>query len=113
MVPDISPRLPAQRSRHALAPFVSAATREWLSGHLLHVGSGLVPTLVIAVAAGMLGWLGATAAAALNVGPPMPGALAVAFRLARWTLVAGATLSLFRFGFALELRRWRRQPAAT
>jgi hypothetical protein len=111
VVYDIAAKLPAQPAARARRPFPSAAARAWLATHLPRVGRELLPTLVIALAAGMLGWLAATAAAALNVGPPMPAAMVVALRLARWTFVASATLWLFRFGFELELRRWRRQPA--
>jgi hypothetical protein len=70
----------------------------------------LVPTVVLALAAGLLGWLVATAAGAL--GWAGPGPVVVGFRVARWTFVAGVTLSLLRYGIQLEWRRWRSQPAA-
>jgi hypothetical protein len=113
MVHDISARLPA-------APTGTTRTRQlgsaemgaWILAHAPRIGRALVPTIILAVAAGMVGWLVATAAAALSLAPAAPGPLVVAFRVARWAFVAGVTLSLFRLGLALERRRWRREPAA-
>jgi hypothetical protein len=61
---------------------------------------------------GMLGWVYATAAAALNLGHPGEP-VAVGFGLARWTFVAGVAHVLLRFGIDLERRRWRGEPGAS
>jgi hypothetical protein len=65
---------------------------------------------LIAVAAGMLGWVTATAAAAFNLGAHAP--LAVGIGVARWTFVAGVGHVLLRLGIQLERQRWRREPSA-
>lgn len=111
MVRDISEKLPGQQSRGARRPLVSAEARAGLAEHAPRAARALVPTTVLALAAGLLGWLVATAAAALNLAPAAPGALVVGFRVARWTFVAGVAVALFRYGVVLEWRRWRRQPS--
>lgn len=111
MVRDISEKLPGS-TKPPRRPRVSAETRAWLAEYVPRITRSLIPSVVLAVAAGMLGWLIATAAAALDLAPLWPTALVVGFRLARWTFVAGLTIALFRYGLALERRRWRSQPSA-
>lgn len=112
MVHDISEKLPRQQRRSARRPLVSPEVRAWLAAHVPRGVRALVPTAVLALAAGLFGWLASTAAAALNLAPAELEALVASFRVARWTFVAGLAVALFRYGVELEWRRWRRQPSA-
>lgn len=111
MVRDISSKLPRPQASVYSRPPLSAETRAWLGMNAARAARALFPTLVLALAAGMLGWLAATAAAAVHLAPGVPP-LVAGFRLARWTFVAGLTHGLLRYGTRLERRRWRRQPTA-
>ena len=112
MVHDISVKLPGQQATSERKPIVSAEVRTWLAEHLPRGLRALVPSVVLALAAGLFGWLAATAAAALGLASVEQGALVVGVRVARWTFVAGVAVAMARFGVLLEWRRWRRQPSA-
>jgi hypothetical protein len=109
MVIDISDRLPAGPQVREQPRLLSREALAWMATRASIAARAIIPTLLIALAMGMLGWAMATAAGALNLGRP-GDPVAVAVGVARWTLVAGVAQVLLRFGIGLERRRWRGEP---